>query len=269
MAVLAFSSQVVAGHVGNSTAQVILNMLGHEVWAVPTVLLAHHPGHGAPVGRSTSAQDITALTDSLWQRGWMPRVSAVMTGYFTGTDQIDAAADTIARLKEVSPDLPVLVDPIMGDDGTLYIPEETATALAEKLVPLATITTPNLFELSRLGHQPWPLTQTTDIDAAARSLAVPEVLVTSAPGSSAHHLATRLYAEDVCTVMESDRIRDVPNGTGDVVAATYLAKRLHGKPAATAAKAAVALVEKLIGIAHAEDVVDIPLAAARTLIMQA
>ena len=45
-AIIVISSHVVRGTVGNRAAVFALETLGHPVWAVPTVILPWHPGHG-------------------------------------------------------------------------------------------------------------------------------------------------------------------------------------------------------------------------------
>ena len=46
MRILSISSQVAYGPVGNSAAVPALQAMGHEVLAIPTVMLSNHPGHG-------------------------------------------------------------------------------------------------------------------------------------------------------------------------------------------------------------------------------
>lgn len=262
MTILAISSQVVAGHVGNSAAQFVLQTLGHEVWAIPTILLSHHPGHGEPAGRGTPATEIDALLESLWTGGWMDHITAVMTGYFTGSDQIDAAARTISRLKNAKPDLPVLVDPILGDNGTVYVHESVPAALRDTLMPLATITTPNLFELTTLTGLPWPTDDRARINEAALSLKAAEVLVTSAPGTAPETIATLVYARDEEMTLETRRTPSPPNGIGDVMAASYLGLRLRGRDQRSASKAASEIVSELIGTASREGLAELALVSA-------
>lgn len=38
-------------------------------------------------------------------------------------------------------------DPVMGDNGKLYVPEELVNIYKNEIVPLADIVTPNQFEL--------------------------------------------------------------------------------------------------------------------------
>ena len=54
------------------------------------------------------------------------------------------------RIKAANPRVLVLVDPILGDAGRLYVAPETAEAIRDELLPLATVATPNLFELQWL-----------------------------------------------------------------------------------------------------------------------
>lgn len=41
----------------------------------------------------------------------------------------------------------VVCDPVMGDDGVVYIPEELIPVYRDKVIPLADIITPNQTEL--------------------------------------------------------------------------------------------------------------------------
>jgi len=269
MAVLAISSQVVAGHVGNSAAQFVLETLGHDVWAIPTVLLSHHPGHGTPAGRRTSATEIDALLTSLWGGGWMPQVTAVMTGYFTSADQIKSAATTIGRLKHDNPGLTVLVDPIIGDAGTTYVPDDVPRAIRDHLLPHATITTPNLYELTVLADIPWPADATTDIAALASRLGVAETLVTSTPGTTPDLIATTLLTKDGIEMFETPELPAPPKGVGDVAAAIYLGLRLRGTGCRQAAAAATSTVSALIAHAAKDQKQELPLIACRETIVSA
>lgn len=266
MTVLAISSQVVAGHVGNSAAQFVLETLGHDVWAIPTVLLSHHPGHGAPAGRRTPAPEIDALLASLWDGGWMAQVTAVMTGYFTSADQVRCAATTIARLKRDHPGLPVLIDPIIGDAGTTYVPDDVPLAIRDHLLPLATITTPNLFELTVLADAPWPAGKAIDVAALAARLDVAETLVTSTPGTTPDLIATTLLTGNDSQVFETPEFPAPPKGVGDVAAAVYLGVRLRGLPCRQAATAATSIVSAMIAHAAKHQMRELPLIACRETI---
>jgi pyridoxine kinase len=220
--VLCISSQTVFGPVGNSAAVPALQARGHEVMQIPTVLLSNHPGLGKPAGQSSSVDLINSLFEALTQVNAFTTLDAVMTGYFSSSEQVMAVAKHIASLKSQHPNLHVLVDPVMGDHGKLYVGEDAAAALRDALLPLATITTPNLFELTWLtGH--------TDVREAVAKLAIAETIVTSLPEDQTH-LATELYAAGQKHHHRLQRFAKVPNGTGDFLAGCYLAERLLREP---------------------------------------
>jgi len=60
MRILCISSQVAYGPVGNTAAVPALQAMGHEVLALPTILLSNHPGHGTPHAIRVPAHDLAA-----------------------------------------------------------------------------------------------------------------------------------------------------------------------------------------------------------------
>ena len=200
--------------------------------AVPTVLLSNHPGLGLPRGTSI---DIAPLLEGAEAAGGLAGIDAILTGYFGNAAQVRAAASLIARLKPAH----VLVDPVIGDIGRLYVKDEIAGAIRDHLMPLATITTPNAFELAWLTGQ--AVSDVETARAAARTLSCPEVIVTSVPHGP-DHLATLLLAGETHTVHTTARRDRVPNGTGDFFSGAYLARRVTeaSVPAFTAAMARLA-----------------------------
>jgi pyridoxine kinase len=227
--VLAISSQTIFGPVGNSAAVPALQAEGHEVLALPTILLSFHPGHGTPAGQRTPAPLMHEMLEKLEQLGALNDCAAVITGYFADAEQVDIAALTIDRLRKQNPGLIVLVDPVIGDDGALYVPLPVAVAIRDKLVPLATIATPNTYELSWLTDMAVH-DEKTAMEAAAH-LGLAETLITSVP--SAGSLATLLVAAGLAHSHKAKRLAHVPHGTGDFLAGLYFAHRLkHAAPAA-------------------------------------
>jgi pyridoxine kinase len=225
--VLCLSSQVVWGPVGNTAAVPALQALGHEVLQVPTILLSHHPGHGKPVTRATSAEDFAALVAAVEDKGGLADCAAIMTGYFASAEQVGIAAGVISRLRRANPSLVVLVDPVMGDHGRLYVAQDIAAAIRDELLPLAGIVTPNVFELSWLTGE--IVSDAASAAAAARQLPCSEVLVTSI-AIGGHSLGTLLLTGDATHLKHTAKLEHVPHGTGDFLAGAYLAARLRQAP---------------------------------------
>ncbi len=127
-AVIVLSSHVVRGTVGNRAAVFALETLGFPVWAVPTVTLAWHPGHGPATRIVASPDQFAALMADLERAPWLGEVGAVLTGYLGDAGQAGAIAGLIGAVRARNPDALYVCDPVMGDLGGLYIPEPTAVA---------------------------------------------------------------------------------------------------------------------------------------------
>jgi pyridoxine kinase len=221
--VLAISSQTVFGPVGNSAAVPALQEHGHEVLALPTTLLSNHPGLARPAGRATDVHVMQDILSRLDDMGILVTCDAVMTGYFATREQVELVASTIARMKRANPKLMVLVDPVIGDNHALYVPQAIAIAMRNDLLPLATITTPNRFELGWLTATD---AQTEKGFAeAAHKLSVKEVIITSAM-VDAQEISTLLITDGITYRHAMPHLDKAPNGTGDFLAGQYLAHRL-------------------------------------------
>ncbi len=225
--VLAISSQVAYGPVGLTALVPALQAASHEVLAVPTVTLSNHPGHGKPAGLRIDSLQIDSILTALSDLGALKTVDAVLTGYFASAAQVEVVARRIAEIRAANPHLLVLVDPVIGDGDALYVQPDIAVAIRDNLLPLATIITPNVFELSWLTGK--SLTAEASAIIAARTLAPQEILVTSIPDSSSS-IATLLVTPDTALHHVSHRYNDVPHGTGDFLSGLYLAARLGAPP---------------------------------------
>ena len=230
MKLASISSQVVWGPVGNSAAVPALQAKGHEVLALPTITLSNHPGHGAPAGFRTQAEDMARMFAALESLGALSDLDAMLTGYFASPGQVEEVAGLLDRV----PVPFLLVDPVMGDHGRLYIPQEVAEAIREHLVPRASCVTPNAFELAWLSGS--GVTDEDSAIAAARALGTAEVLATSIPVAG-DRLATLLVTADSVDRVVTPKLANVPHGTGDFLSGLYLAERLVQEPRAALASA--------------------------------
>ncbi|HVI88254.1 MAG TPA: pyridoxal kinase [Dongiaceae bacterium] len=154
MNILSIQSQVVYGHVGNSAALFILQRLGHDTWSIPTTLFSNHLARPSWTGRVLHKDDIAALIDGLEKLGVLDRLDAVVTGYLGDPGNVPVVAQLIDTLRHRRADFIYACDPVMGDDGELYVKPALAEAIAAELVGRADILTPNRFELQRLSGQP-------------------------------------------------------------------------------------------------------------------
>ena len=160
--VLAISSHVARGHVGLAATVPALQWLGHEVWALPTVVLASRPGLGHFVKHDLPPPDLGAMLAALEADGCWPSLDAVFTGYFPSRPVgCSRGRGHLRASRQANANVLVMVDPILGDAGRLYVAEETAEAIRDELLPLASIATPNLFELQWLTGASCPRSTTS------------------------------------------------------------------------------------------------------------
>ena len=241
--VLAISSHVVRGHVGLDATVPALQHLGHEVWALPTVLLSSRPGLGRLVRHDMPAADLADMLSALEADGCWPSLSAVLTGYFPSPQGVVAAAEAIVRIKAAKPGIAVLVDPVLGDAGRLYVAPATAEVIRDALLPLATIATPNLFELGWLSGM--TLNHPAEAVQAARHLGPPTVVVTSA-SETASIVATLLVGKDKRIERETPKCAGIPNGAGDLFAGLFLGHSLNGRFGEAALDASLADLERVL-----------------------
>lgn len=227
-AVIVISSHVVRGSVGNRAAVFALESLGFPVWALPTVVLPWHPGHGPSTRLTFDEHTFDQAIDDLIRAPWLPEVKAVLTGYFGNAAQPRSVARLITALRARNPELLYVCDPVMGDVGGLYIREETAAAIRDELVPLASVATPNRYELEWLvGGK---LSSNAEIIEAALSLGPSRMLVTSAVPMMTGGTGNLFLSGKHALLAEHRLIDNPPNGLGDLTSALFLARLLAGVP---------------------------------------
>jgi len=243
MNVLSIQSDVVYGHVGNGAARFALQRLGHEVWAVPTVLLSSHAGYAKVGGESLSADLLRRLVDGLDANGWLGQCDAVLSGYLGHADQAGVVADAVRRAKAANPRTIYCLDPVFGDAGRAYAKPGVAEAMARELLPLADIVTPNVFELSSLTSV--AIRNADDARVAAQRLGRPIVVATSVPLAGGR-IGTLAISKDEAWSASTPLLENVPHGSGDLLAALFLGHHLAGQSLRDSLAGAAASVFKIL-----------------------
>lgn len=243
-AVIVISSHVVRGSVGNRAAVFALETLGFPVWAVPTVTLPWHPGHGRATRIVAPPEQFAALMADLERAPWLGEVGAVLSGYLGDAAQAQAVASLVRAVKARRPKALYICDPVIGDAAGLYVPDATASAMRDILIPLADIATPNRFELEWLTGTKLP--DSKALMAAARAAGPATMLVTSAPAMMADSIANLLVDANQAVMAEHRVIDRPPNGLGDLTAAVYLARILSGQTPAKALQSTTAAVYEIL-----------------------
>jgi pyridoxine kinase len=229
--ILSVQSHVVFGHVGNSAAVFPLQRLGREVWPLMTVQFSSHTGYAGWRGRTFDAGMIDECVGGLQAIGALSRCAGLLTGYLGKPEIGEAALRAFGSIRAANSEAAYACDPVIGDVWRgVYVAAGVGEFLRDRALPLATIATPNAFELEWLtGERP------SDLGAARRAIGAlsrrgPRVVV-------AKSLALDDTPKDALDVLAGDedgfwrlRTPKLPiavNGAGDLFAALFFHHRLE------------------------------------------
>ena len=148
--VLSIQSWVVHGFVGNKCSVFALQLLGFDVDAINSVNLSNHTGYPVWRGEVMSGEQLATLVDGLKQSGLLHGYTHLLTGYVRSASCLQQIALIYAELKAVNPQLIYVCDPVMGDDGKLYVPHENVPIFRDALLPRADFCFPNQTEAELL-----------------------------------------------------------------------------------------------------------------------
>lgn len=258
-AVIVISSHVVRGSVGNRSAVFALETLGHPVWAFPTIVLPWHPGHGRSTRLTFSEEDFDHAIDDIISAQWLPEVKAVLSGYFANAAQARSIARLVAALREKNPDIFYACDPVIGDKSGLYVAEQTAEAIRDHLIPLASLATPNRYELAWFAGA--PLEDNNAVMEAALALGPSRMLVTSAVPMMTGGIGNLYLSGRSALLAEHRAIDGAPNGLGDLLSALFLSRLLSGIDEERALQLATASVYEVLARAVKRGSDELTLAA--------
>ncbi|KAF9664072.1 hypothetical protein SADUNF_Sadunf17G0118200 [Salix dunnii] len=72
------------------------------------------------------------------------------SGYIGSVSFLNTVLEVVKKLRSINPKLTYVCDPVLGDEGKLYVPPELVAVYREKVVPVASMLTPNQFEAEQL-----------------------------------------------------------------------------------------------------------------------
>ncbi|SFB84547.1 pyridoxine kinase [Nocardioides terrae] len=227
MQILSIQSHVAFGYVGNSAAVFPVQRLGHEIWPVLTVNFSNHTGYGEWRGPLIAPADVSAVIEGIADRGALPTIDAVLSGY-QGDPAVGAVVlEAVARVKAANPDAVYCCDPVMGDVGRgFFVRPGIPEFMRDQVVPAADIITPNHFELDFLARRSTStLEEVLDAVDTVRATGPRDVLVTSVVHGALGEQEIEMVAvsDEGAWAVTTPLLPITPNGGGDVTAAVYLA----------------------------------------------
>ncbi|GJW69844.1 pyridoxal kinase isoform X1 [Tanacetum coccineum] len=165
--VLSIQSHTVQGYVGNKSAVFPLQLLGYDVDPIMSVQFSNHTGYPTFKGQVLNGKQLWELIEGLEANNLL-YYTHLLTGYIGSVSFLDTVLEVVSKLRSVNPALTyddlisysssvtgsattiIFCDPVMGDEGKLYVPQELVSVYREKVVPVASMLTPNQFEAEQL-----------------------------------------------------------------------------------------------------------------------
>ncbi|TFA98558.1 hypothetical protein CCMA1212_009757 [Trichoderma ghanense] len=205
--VLAVASHDSSSNVGNKVAVFVLQSLGFDVAALNTVQFSNHTGYRQWTGTRATAQEITDLYAGLKQ-SYLDDFDMMLSGYIPGAEGVTAVGNIAKGLKDKFRHVPGkffwVLDPVMGDNGKLYVAPEVVPAY-KALLPYADLILPNQFEAEQLSD-----VKIVDMDSLTQAIQVlhekfhiPHIIITSVSFTTPSHPPSHLSV--VGSTMTSDR----------------------------------------------------------------
>ncbi|CAI0446305.1 unnamed protein product [Linum tenue] len=166
--VLSIQSHTVQGYVGNKSAVFPLQLLGYDVDPINSVQFSNHtgkcislmPGYPSFKGQVLNGQQLWELIEGLEANnllfythlltGREGITSFFMFRYIGSVSFLNTILEVVKKLRTINPKLTYVCDPVMGDEGKLYVPPDLVAVYREKVVPVASMLTPNQFEAEQL-----------------------------------------------------------------------------------------------------------------------
>lgn len=248
--VLSIQSHVVHGYVGNKSATFPLQILGFEVDAINSVQLSNHTGYKTIKGQVLQEKELAELFEGLEANNLLQCYSHLLTGYTGNGSFLKRISYIVKKLREINPHLIYVCDPVMGDNGKMYVPEDLLPIYRDEIIPLADIITPNQYEVELLTEK--KITTEADVWSAVQwfhERGIDTVVISSSELGQAKELRAFLSKKN-----GNRYIINIPRqgngisftGTGDLFASLFLAHSHASKDLGVAFENTIASLQAVI-----------------------
>ncbi|KAI9013288.1 Ribokinase-like protein [Gaertneriomyces semiglobifer] len=178
--ILSVQSHVVFGYVGHKAATFPLQLLGYDVDPINTVHFSNHTGYDVFAGERLKAEELENILKGLERNGMLKTYTHLLAGYVGRASTLEAVKSYAKKLKTENDGFTFVLDPVIGDDGQMYVSSDVIPVYRE-MCSIADVVTPNGFEAGVLADVEIDSTATA-LQAADKihSYGCPTVIITSA-----------------------------------------------------------------------------------------
>lgn len=258
--VLSIQSHVVSGYVGNKCAVFPLQLLGFEVDSINSVQFSNHTGYEHIKGQVLTDLDLGDLTDGLAANHLDTGYTHLLTGYIGSKTFLERIVALVKHLKVVNKNLIYFCDPVMGDDGKMYVPEELLPVYRELIIPLADIMTPNQYEVELLtGIKVNCIEDAWKAIDILHEMGCKTVVISSSQLADDKSLlclaSSTVGGSKQCVSIETPKLEGKFTGTGDLFASLFLAWMYKSNSLSIAIEKTVSTLQSVLKrtIAYAKD----------------
>jgi pyridoxine kinase len=226
--VLSIQSSVIFGYVGNNIARPVLQTLGYDVWCVDTVNFSNHPGYGSFTGSVKEAHKIQEEINGLANLDILGECDAILSGYLGEVETAKTVSRTIELIKEQNETAIYLLDPVIGDDGQIYVKNGLIEAFKNELLPKADVILPNQSELGWLSGL--KINDVSSLKTASKYLikcGAKTVVVTGIP--EIETLTNYVVTSDAFWAISTPKLNRKFSGTGDLFSSLFTGAFLQTK----------------------------------------
>lgn len=235
------------GKVALSAMMPIVSSFGFRVHNLPTAIVSNTLDYG--LFEILDMSEYMQKTIKIWEQLEF-KFDCICTGFINSDKQIALIEQIIKDNKENSP--LVMVDPIMGDDGKLYLGlSENVVDNMRKMVSFADISTPNFTEASfilydKMENEAVNKEQIKEYIDGLRKLGSKSVIITSVKNVDTNEYSIEGYShlEDEYFSVPYNYIDVRFPGTGDAFSGVLIGKVLQGKSLKDSCKIASDFVRK-------------------------
>jgi hydroxymethylpyrimidine/phosphomethylpyrimidine kinase len=175
-------------------------------------------------------------------------IAAIKIGAIGNRANAEALAALIVQLRKKQPELPVVLDTVLGSGHGDLLTEGRAEYVLAPLIPLATLITPNLLEAARLSPD------AVSIEAQAKHLLAMgcrHVLIKGGHSDDAKQVVNHWFARDAVNSWAWERLNGSFHGSGCTLASLFAGLLAQGREMGETLEKGQKICQKMLAESYA------------------